>query len=176
MKNISPIIIIVVIALAVGAIMFISRNYITKPGVNVTTENKTGEKKGDVFNSIRDAISKSLSLKCEYKTDKTKTVAYIKGTAIRIDGSGTGKPNSGAIIKDNKLWSWDIDKKEGIIMPLQMNKDKGLSSEEIVNNLEKEKQFCQIAVFSDSVFNPPTDVKFKDMGALFEKISGMPQQ
>lgn len=176
MKKISPIIIIIVVVLAVGAIMFISRNQTTKPSVNVTTENKTGEKKEGVFDSIRDAISKSLSLKCEYKTDKTKTVAYIKGTAIRIDGSGTEKPNSGAIIKDNKLWSWDIDKKEGIIMSLQMNKDKALSPEEIINNLEKEKQFCQTAVVSDSVFNPPTDVKFQDLSALFEKISGTPQQ
>ncbi len=175
MKKISPIIIIIFVVLAVGAIMFVSRNYTTKPGVNVTTEKKPGEKKEGVFDSIRDAISKSLSLKCEYKTDKTKTVAYIKGTTIRVDSSGTGKTKSGAIIKDNKLWSWDVDKKEGVIMPLQMNKDKGLSSEEIVNNLEKEKQFCRTAVFSDSVFNPPTDVKFKDLGALFEKISGIPQ-
>ena len=174
--NISPTIVIVVIALIVGTVGFINRGKTTKPSVNVTPEEKTEEKKEGVFDSIRDAITKSLSLKCEYNTGTSKTVVYVKGTLIRIDGSWQNKKNNGTIIKDNKLWSWDMDKKEGIIMPLQMNQDKTLSSEEIINNLEKEKQFCQVAVISDSVFNPPTDVKFDDLDALFEKISGMPKQ
>ena len=166
---------IIIALIVIGGIVFFVKN---KPATKTNQEvvpptEKTQEKKTSVFESIKDAMAKSLSFKCEYSTNNNKTVAYVKGTSMRIDGFITGKA-TGTIIKNNKLWSWDMDKKEGIIMPLDMNKDQELSQEKMVENLEKEKQFCQVTVVSDSVFNPPADVKFQDLSKLFEKISNMP--
>lgn len=121
-----------------------------------------------VFNSIEDAISRSLSLKCEYKVGENNTVAYVKGTSVRIEGTWDGKNNSAAIIKDNKLWTWDTTKKEGIVFPLEASEteDKGATSKGIIEGLENEKQFCKVSIFSDTIFDPPTDVKFQDLGNL----------
>lgn len=125
-------------------------------------------KNGGVFSSIEDAITKSLSLKCEYKVGENTTIAYVKGKNIRIEGTWEGKSNSSAIMKDNKLWSWDSQKKEGIIFPFDMTEgqEKGTTSQSIIEGLENQKQFCKVSVFSDSMFDPPTDVKFQDLGNL----------
>lgn len=178
MKNTKVILIIIALIIVLGGVGYFLQSRNKNQGItSTTTGNKVEEQKGGgVFESIKDAMTKSMSLKCEYTSGTSKTVAYVKGTAIRIDGSLEGKSNTGAIIKDNKLWSWDIGKKEGIIMSLQANKDKqsGLNSEKIISELEKEKRFCQTTIVSDSMFNPPTDVKFQDLSQMMQKFNVSP--
>lgn len=121
---------------------------------------------GGVFGSIQDAITKSLSLKCEYKTGDNTTIAYVKGTSVRIEGNFDGKNNSAAIMKDNKLWTWDTATKQGVVFPLDTGKaeDANATSKGIISGLENEKQFCKVSIFSDTIFDVPTDVKFQDLG------------
>jgi len=179
-KNSLPIIVIVVILAIIGAVMYFGKGKL--PTTTKTSTITEGEPKqnnnGNVFQSIKDAMSKSLSLKCEYQTGDTKTVAYIKGTAVKIDGVLSGGKKSGAIIKGDRLWTWDIDTKQGIVMTIKNEgTDKQTTSQEdIINSLEKQKQFCRPAVVSDADFNPPTDVKFQDLDSLMQGISGIPNQ
>jgi len=115
---------------------------------------------------------KSLSLKCEYSAGEgEKYVYYVKGNNVRFEG--TGKPNneSATIITEDKLYNWNLKTKEGFIMPLRRQEDEGkTTAEEIIDNLEANKQHCQPAVVSDSVFEPPTDVKFNDLSKLMENL------
>lgn len=177
--KLNKIAIVIIIVIASGTVLLFSRNKITIPEnsrTNVTTEKKAESNKVGIIESIRGAMAKSLSVKCEYNTGIVKTVAYIKGTFIRMEASWAGN-NTGTLIKNNQIWTWNMERMEGVIMPLQINKNYKVAPdpEEIITTLEKEKQFCNQAVVPDSVFNPPANIKFQDMSKLFEKISGIPK-
>ncbi len=121
---------------------------------------------GTVFGSIKDAISKSLSIKCEYKVGESTTIAYVRGKEMRIDGNWQGQSNSSVIIKEDKIWSWDNLKKEGAIIPINKDEQDQTISEDFIDSLEEQRDFCKVSVYSDSVFTPPEDVSFQDLGDL----------
>ena len=156
-KNKKLLVIVAIIVIAVIAVL-VFKSYGSSGG-SVTTG-------GGVFSSIKDAIAKSLSLKCEYDTGSGKTIAYVKGGNIRIEGAWQEQKNYAAVIKDNKLYSWDSEKKEGIIMPLEVKEGEQTIAEGFVSGLETQKNYCKVAVFSDNVFDPPADIKFQDLGDL----------
>lgn len=167
------IILIFVGALVVLALIFLTRSKTLNNQNKETNTTQTTEEKTTVFGSIKDAMSKSLSLKCEYKNGETTIVAYIKGDSVRVDSLG-GENNTGNVImKDNKLWSWDDKEGEGIIMPLaQPTGEQKSGSEQIIADLEKEKQYCHTAVVADSMFIPPTNIKFQDLSDMLKEITG----
>lgn len=178
-KGFAPVVILVVLALLLvvgGGIFVATRQRLSPPTTNQNTTanatSPTAAPKEGVFESIREAMSRSLSLQCEYRNDTTVTLAYIKGEKIRIDSSQNEKSQSGTIIKENKMWTWDATKKEGLIMPFRSETGQGLAvdPEKIISDLEKEKQFCHAAAFSDDIFNPPSDVKFSDLSEMMQKI------
>lgn len=164
MKKIGLILIAVLVLGGVG-FLAVGRN-------RQSSTTTSGEQAKGVFESIKDAMAKSLSLKCEYNVGTNKSTAYLKGKAVRIDGSYAEKTNTGIIMKDDKLWTWDMVKKEGIIMPLNTNQDQSenTSLTEVIESLEKEKQFCKPAVVADSIFDPPSDVQFQDLAKMFENL------
>lgn len=79
MKNL--IIGLVVLALLGGGYFYFKTSgMLSKAPAGTTT---TGN--GNVFTSIKDALSKSLSLKCVYKDEQgIETTTYIKGGAVRV--------------------------------------------------------------------------------------------
>lgn len=173
MKN-NKIILIVggVIVLAL-VFMFLTSNKTTTNDQTIDN-NPTTTQENTVFDSIRDAMSKSLSLKCEYPAGETMVTAYIKGNSIRIDSRGGEDNNTSAIMKDNQLWSWDDKKGEGIVMPLvQPDGEEKSDSEQIINDLEQQKQNCQPAVVADSVFVPPANIKFTDLSEMMKSLTGV---
>jgi hypothetical protein len=173
--KIVPIILAVIVLVAV-AVFFTRNRQITNQGSSSPTGKPAAESGGGLFSSIKDAMSKSLSLKCEYNIEDSKSVAYVKGSSIRIEGSWGGGTDSAAIIKNDQIWTWDTKKKEGITMQLKTSTttQQGVNPDDLINNLEKEKQHCSAAVVPDSVFDPPTDVKFQDLTKLLENTSGVP--
>ena len=141
----------------------------------INEESKTEEGQPNIFNSIRDAMNRSLSLKCEYSFGDSKTTAYVKGKMIRIDGAYQEK-SSATILKDDKIYSWDPEKKEGMILPINPEqKNETYDADKIIGDLEAQKNFCRVATVADSMFDPPADVKFEDLGKMMESLSGMPQ-
>lgn len=133
------------------------------------------EEKKTVFDSIKDAMSKSLSLQCDYSSDNVKSTVYIKGKSLRSETDNQGSKIY-AILKDNKLWTWSDKDKNGIIMDLtatqsQTNPQGGQKSgDDIVNEVEKYKQNCKQTVVSDSMFNPPSDINFQDLSQMFKNL------
>lgn len=126
-----------------------------------------------VFESIKDAMTKSLSLQCDYTTNNVKSTVYIKGKMLRSE-TDTQQGKSYAILKENKLWSWGSKDKNGLIIDLSDAQSKTQtgqkSDEDIINEVEQHKQNCKPAVVSDSLFNPPADINFQDLSQMFKNF------
>lgn len=132
--------------------------------------------KSTVFTSIQDALSKSLSLKCEYTDPNgTKTTAYIKNGAVRADTTSSKAEESGSVIvKDKKMYFWnaqggfmmeipDVTPEPGFQAPKESNQ-----AEDIMKDLESYKDSCKAAVVADSLFTPPGDVNFTDFSKMMQ--------
>lgn len=141
------------------------------PEKSTTTKPEEGK---SVFESIKDAMIKSISLKCDYSTGEIKSTVYLKGKSIYSESETKGIKNY-TILKEEKLWAWSDKDKKGIYLDLSSAKEKPKvgdykTQEEMVEELEAQKQNCQPAVVSDSLFNPPTTIQFQDLNQLFEKF------
>lgn len=168
-KGLSPLVIaiIVIAVLVVGAGAYFMMNSDKKMGSSMMGEN-------NAITSIKDALSKSVSMECVYEAEGTKTTAWIKNGAIRADVMGSDPQNSGSMImKDNekKMWFWneeggwtmDIPDSEGV-----EGSDQGANSQtqDIMKDLEQYKDSCKPAVVSDDKFSPPSDVEFMNMSDM----------
>ncbi len=177
------IILVVVILFLLGGYFYLNNRGSAKVGGPASNLQKTN---GNVFTSIQDALSKSLSLQCNYpnKNGGGNTSVYIKGGAVRIMGYATANANQGqpqygqALMKGGKIYIWDDKTKQGMMMSFnlqEMMKNAGSTKvtaapQQATNNqggdflkgLEQYKNYCKAAVVSDSYFTAPTDVKFVD--------------
>lgn len=162
-KNQKLIIIIVLVLILVGAgAYFLMGNKTVKEG-------SQGEG-GNALTSIKDALSRSVSLECEYTDAEGKaSKAYIKNGAVRADVSSSNPEEAGSVIlKDKKMYMWTG--KEGFVVTMPDETPEGGESDskvdeqqDLMKDLEEYKDSCKVAVVSDSLFTPPADVKFSDM-------------
>ncbi|RJQ35773.1 hypothetical protein C4559_06380 [Candidatus Microgenomates bacterium] len=164
---------VLLLLLAGGGYLFLNKSS-SQPGAATTDTSKKED--GSVFGSIKDALSKSLSLQCEYSDESgRKTMVYIKGGAIRSNVSGKTPEESGSsIVKDGKLYFWNS--KEGIMMAFNMQDlgkeitpvQSGENPQSVVQDLEKYKENCKPATVDSSLFTPPSDVKFTDFSKTIQ--------
>lgn len=180
MNKLVPVV-VVLLLLGVGG-YFVMNSQKSKP---VVTEQKTAGSKtqgGNIFTSIKDALSKSLSLKCEYPNPSGKgtVTSYIKNGAVRVSSMGMGEEGYGsAIMKDNKMWIWSEGKNEGMMLTLNkpeaekaVAEKKEDQSEKVLAEMEKYKNSCKTEVVADSLFTPPSNVKFTDLEGIMKKATG----
>ncbi|MCL4364575.1 hypothetical protein M1328_05055 [Patescibacteria group bacterium] len=193
MKNFLTVVIILVL-LGVGGYFYLkSKGMVPKAPIAMTGTSSAGS----VFTSIKDALSKSLSLKCTYKDEKgVETTTYLKNGAIRVvmTNTETNQPNN-VIMKDKKMYMWDDATKAGFVYAVttpenvspvpteaisgtaQPEKSTGDQQQEsLLTQINKFKNACKPDVIADSMFAVPTDVKFQDMNALQnEMIKNLPK-
>lgn len=169
-KGLSPKIIlvgvIVVAVVGVAAYMMMGKN-------PVTQNSMTGS--DNAFTSIRDALSKSISLECEMTDNEGRvTKAYIKNGAVRADITSPDPNEAGSMImKDKTLYTWSGA--EGVMMKLpegdyeaEAVPEEANQGDEFINDLEQYKESCKPAIVDDSMFTPPSDVAFTDMSQVME--------
>lgn len=128
----------------------------------------------DLFTSIKDALSKKMTLVCEFNDDKgTSTKSYIKNGAVRVSSMG----QSGEfIMKDNKMYMWDDKTKQGFVYDVpqgevsQTGTTEVSQSDSYLGMIDKYKDSCKVATVEDSYFVPPTEVNFQDMTKMLEDI------
>ena len=145
-------------------------------GCQLKTQNQQGNTTDNgnknIFTSIKDAIDKQIVLKCEYNDEETKTATtyYIKGKVVRMRGTGE-QSNIDGLLKDNKFYFWDNQKKEGMILDMakmaedgnvSMGDQKVKSTDDVINKLEERKTNCVASPESSGLLEVPTDVKFAD--------------
>lgn len=179
-----PVIIIVILLLLGGGAFLAFKNKPVQPGAVNTNVGQGQTQDGNAFTSIKDALTKSLSLECTYKDEKgTETKTQIKGGAVRVEAKTTteGKEtNSHIIFKDRKMYTWDEATKKGVVFELPEESLQTTPSteapssdnkgESFLADIEKYKDACKPAVVSDSLFTPPSDVEFQDFSAMFQNI------
>lgn len=132
-----------------------------------------------VFGSIQDALSKDLTLQCQF-TDETgrQTTSYIKHGQVRADIKASDPKQSGSVIvKDKTVYFWNTQ------MGIKMALPDEAETKELVKNaaptgtsgsqgadmlamMEKYKNSCKPAVVDDSLFVVPTTVKFTDLSQM----------
>lgn len=142
------------------------------PGTSDDSDN------GSTFSSIKDALSKSMTLKCEQKLEDGSTVlAYIKNGRVRMEGIQVdANTKSGiVIVNGDKTYIWDTGTKKGFVMtaPKVTGQDQVTTQQgqtDYVGQFEQYRQSCKVAVVSDSVFTPPTDVEFSDFSIMMQEV------
>lgn len=126
-----------------------------------------------IFDSIKDALNKSIPLKCSYTSPEgDKSTVYFKKDVVRIDTEkqASGDPGFYGLVKENKMYIWGEDSDTGMVFDFSKIKpeDNSMkigekpihSTDDIVNEIETQKQNCSKAVVSDSIFDVPADIKF----------------
>lgn len=175
--------IIVLILLAVGGMYFMSKN----KSVSVVDSNeviKTTDTNG-LFTSVKDAISKKMTLSCEFKDDSgTSTKSYIKNGAVRISSKGQSQETE-FILKDKKMYMWDLKTKQGYIYEVPDSEGQEPNTETTqgdayLNMIDQYKESCKVTTVEDSYFETPQDINFQDMSKLLEdlqkQVPQMPKQ
>ncbi len=156
-----------IIAVGAGAVFFMGKN----PGGESVMQN--GE---NAFTSIRDALSRSISLECEITDSQGRTTkAYIKNGAVRADMEAQNPEDSGSMImKDKMIYAWNGTQGFTMQIPDEANAmgeyegQEENQGEQLLDDLENYKDNCKPAVVSDSLFTPPSDVTFTDMSKMME--------
>ncbi len=136
---------------------------------------------GNVFTSIKDALSKSLSLECTF-TDEggRQTKSYLKNGAVRADITAKDPKESGSVIvKSKTMYFWNGKTGFTMLIPEETGTPKQTGAKEttpeganIVESMEKNKESCKPAVVSDSLFTPPADVVFQDFSKMMQLPTG----
>ncbi len=173
------VIVFVVLLVIVGGVSY--SRFKNSDSVSVT-ESKS------IFTSVKDALTKNVTLACEFNESESTFKSYIKNGAVRITTSGDNSTQAGEMImKDNRMYVWDSKTKEGFVydIPKEVDgdtQDVGMASQQVVSSesyldmIDKYKDSCKVATLDDSFFTPPTDVKFQDMSKFLEDLkSQMPQ-
>jgi hypothetical protein len=148
----------------------------TQPSSKQTNQNKTG-----VIESIKDAITKNISFKCQYQPEGGNQIItmYFKGGKIRSEYSSGSKTENIAIVDNNRVWNWQPKEKKGVVFSIDLFKGKttpdnqSYDKETIIKQAEKYRQNCRVENLSDSLFVPPADIKFQDMD---EMMKGMMEE
>lgn len=168
----------IIIILAV-ALVVISGVVLLNSKKKVGTNDVVMEKPKDIITSVKDALSKDLTLRCEFKDDSgNMTKSYIKNGAIRISIIDDNSKGGEIIIRDQKMYMWDEKTKEGFVydIPDEEKENVGMTGQDInqsevyLNMIDKYKDSCKTAVIEDSYFVEPKGISFQDMSKLLQDI------
>lgn len=176
---------LIIIGIAL-AVVLIGGYFLNSKKDNQKNENTKSDQK-NVFTSVKDALSKNITLVCDFNDEQgTSTKSYIKNGAVRVSTSDSLNSSGEIIMKDKKMYMWDMKTKTGFIYEVEdseegqtnqvgMTGSEVVKSEQYLDMIEKYKDSCKVATVEDSYFTPPTDVKFQDMSKLLEDLkSQMP--
>lgn len=154
---------------------------------NKKSEHYKNNKDNNIFTSVKDALSKDLTLYCEFSDNNSSFKSYIKNGSVRVVNNSKEDGRSGdMIMKQGKMYIWDNTTKTGFVyeIPKEENseKDFGLSEKDTIkadmylNLIDKYKDSCKVSAVEDSFFDEPKDVEFKDMTKFLEDLKQqMPQ-
>src|SRR3989344_7134060 len=182
--------IVLIVLLIAGGYIFYSNNeksLQSSQGVSSTSKPTSGS----MMDQVTDLFAKSVSVTCDYTDEEgRKTLAYVKAGAVRVDTSGKTPEESGSVIvKDNRMHFWNGN--EGITMEFNTeemmknapsitispnpsgSKQEGANGQEVLASLEKFKDNCKPTVVNDSVFIPPSNVKFVDYTQMMKQTQQM---
>jgi hypothetical protein len=126
---------------------------------------------------IAKAVQLGKPIKCvSVQAGQTATI-YMKGSRMRMD---TLPVDAHGIYTEDTMYTWQG--KQGTIMKMedvkQISADAGQqykpkSQDEVIENAKKVNARCEPADVPESMFVPPSDVQFQDLGSMIKQIEGM---
>jgi len=176
MKKSLPIIIILIIivaALAGWKLMGKGKKTTTQGGTQqaqTTPSQATGE---SFTGKIKDAFMRNIPLKCTYKmSDNNFGVGYLKNKKYYGEITANGKLGY-IILVDNCLWSWNKDEKDkGVKMCFAQQQGEDMWSSFEANQKSADFDYnCSPAIINDSIFTPPSNVKFTNIDELMNQAT-----
>ncbi|MFC1711378.1 hypothetical protein ACFLZ1_02200 [Patescibacteria group bacterium] len=188
MKKIFPILVVLLLAVFLAGC--------TKPSQDKDSDSKgtagDGKQAGkeeSYSGTLKKMMTLGVPLKCTWKQNENYYgTAYIKGESSYSEVTVQGK-TANVIVNNNCMWNWEKDNPQGMKLcfdPENVEEevegnDQGQANMEQMKPPEDLDYSCIPAVFSDSKFDPPGDVKFLTLeemmgGAIPEGMpEGMPQ-
>ncbi len=174
MKKALPIIIILVIivaALAAWKFMGKSKTTSTQGGTQPTGQQQTA---GESFTGkIKDAFMKNIPLKCTYKKDDQNfSTGYLKNKKYYAEVTAAGKLGY-IILVDNCMWAWNKDQADnGVKMCFAQQQGEDMWSSFESNQKSADFDYnCSPTVINDSIFTPPSNVKFTNIDELMNQAT-----
>lgn len=146
---------------------------------NPLTENNTQMNVDEVADTVMNAFNGSGSVKCTYQNDSTQGITYIKNGMIRVESTGGENDSMGNVImKNDTLWGWEANSTEGFMMENiskyqddeSVPDDYKLNSENVRAQISENQGKCNNENISDSMFDPPANVKFQNYSSMMEEI------
>ena len=178
-RNVQIIIgILVLIVLGAGG-FFLYKNSSKVPSMMQDSKTSVSSNQPSSSKTLKDLFSSGTAQKCTYKnvavegTD-VEGVAYVANGMMRTDASintsGT-TTMSHIIVKDKTTYAWADGQTTGIKMsfdPNEMMKEEptGTSTQEAVDLNKQVDLNCSGWTVEDSVFAPPANIKFTEMGSM----------
>lgn len=162
------------ILIMLGVLPFFITACVKKDSDTGTVTSK--EDQPTVITSIRDAIAKSIGVRCEYTDeDGETTITFIKGNRIAMEAAAPDKDGNmfKGIVMDDKLYFWDPKTNQGSYFNLAnstdkedegvtMGEDKIRTTEDVINKLQSNVDKCKPAQVSASMFELPSEVTFQE--------------
>ncbi len=179
MKN-KSLIVALILVFAIGGGLLFAKNKSSKPNSSQTI-NSTKTKKL----KLSDWLAKKQSLICTISTDKGTTTIYVKGDKIKIDGlnnmAGIGQ---GYYLQVNQYaYIWGKNKTTGIKYALneqesntennQENQPQKFDLKAMEQAWNQMNYHCQPKSLNDSLFVPPTNIKFVDINHLMNSMQNL---
>ena len=172
-KTITIIIILVIIVAALVGWKFMGKGKkVTNQGNNQQTTQQ--ETKSESFTGkIKDAFMKGIPLKCTYKKDdQNYSTGYLKDKKYYAEVMSAGKMGY-IILIDNCMWAWNKEgNQDGVKMCFaqQQNEDMWSSFEQNQKSADFDYN-CVPTIVNESVFTPPTDIKFVNVDELMNQAT-----
>lgn len=123
---------------------------------------------------LEDAYAGKLSLSCEYILEElsAKTNVYVKGSQIRVDTISEDGQRFDLIYAPDKTYFWQEESGIGFAFPAIDESQEAQayesvqSKKDIQEEIQKYQQFCKEADLKDSIFSPPTNIDFQEIGSF----------
>lgn len=123
------------------------------------------------FDSVKDAISKWLSLKCVYTdTDESKTTIYIKNDSILLKWDNDQQEwNVTGIIKWDTMFMWNgtvwmkLNLSTSPKDSIKVGKQSIKSQDDLLDVLNTQKDNCKQEDIDSTKFDLPEWIEFKDL-------------
>ncbi len=168
------------------SVPFIGQNQQNEGGKQQEQQGKNEQKNL----SLRNVFGRGDAYKCSYQIQDAEVTVYAKGQKMRVEGMSLDNngQGSGGMINDGEwIYIWNDENKEGMKYNLktleELNQE--VESEEVENyqnpeewakQVEAEYEVkCEPTAISDSRFNPPENVEFKDLTEMLQKAQDLQQ-
>jgi len=162
------VIVVVILLLGVGGYYFYSK--MKTGGIPGGPQVSSGQM------SLKDLVASGLPQKCTFvstdESGKTEGTSYVSGGKVRADSTLTagGKATTSHIISDGKTgYIWTEGEANGFMMTVGESESTETSSEADLS--QKADYNCSTWLPDNSLFTPPSDVKFTDFSQMLQPTS-----